>query len=239
MIRRSPHRTPFRTRPLAWIFAAFCAGMIVEWGLHHYGPPLPAAIAERSEPRTLEPRTNEPRTVEPRTLEPTTLEPKSVQPKIDAVPTTGVSTGGALRMPLDGVKVDAMKGGFYEKRAGGSRGHEAVDLLAPRNTPIHAVEDGTIAKLFTSKAGGLTIYQFDPPGRLVYYYAHLQRYADGIHEGQAVAKGDVIGYVGTSGNAPPDTPHLHFAVFQTNGNKQWWKGMPIDPYPIFRDRLQR
>ena len=82
-----------------------------------------------------------------------------------------------LRLPLDDADVEAMKGGFEERRDGGGRGHEAVDLLAPRNTPIRAVDDGTIAKLFTSKAGGLAIYQFDPSGRFCYYYAHLERYA--------------------------------------------------------------
>jgi len=129
-----------------------------------------------------------------------------------------------------------MRGGFQEKRR--SRPHEAADLLAPRNTPIHAVEAGTIAKLFVSKAGGLTVYQFDPVGSLCYYYAHLQRYADGLHEGQHVGAGDIIGYVGTSGNAPPNTPHLHFAVFELNGDRQWWKGRAVDPYPLFKDRLK-
>jgi murein DD-endopeptidase MepM/ murein hydrolase activator NlpD len=109
-------------------------------------------------------------------------------------------------------------------------------MLAPRNTPVHAVENGTIAKLFTSKAGGLTIYQFDPTGRLCYYYAHLERYADGLKDGQAVSQGDVIGYVGTTGNAPANTPHLHFAVFEMNADKHWWQGKPLDPYQVFKDR---
>jgi len=138
-------------------------------------------------------------------------------------------------MPLDGEAVESLKGGFAETR-GGNRPHEAVDMLAPRNTPIHAVESGTIAKLFTSKAGGLTIYQFDPTGHLCYYYAHLERYADGLKDGQAVSQGDVIGYVGTSGNAPPNTPHLHFAVFELNADKRWWQGRPLDPYLVFKDR---
>ena len=114
------------------------------------------------------------------------------------------------------------------------RVHEAVDILAPRHTPVQAVDDGTIAKLFPSKAGGNTIYQFDPNGRLCYYYAHLERYADGLHEGQAVSRGQVIGYVGTSGNAPPDTPHLHFAVNQLNADRHWWQGRALDPYEVFR-----
>ena len=137
-----------------------------------------------------------------------------------------------LRLPIDGASVDSMKGGFAEKRGG--RAHEAVDFLAPRNTPVHAVQDGTIAKLFVSKAGGNTIYQFDPSGRFCYYYAHLERYAGGLREGQHVSQRDVLGFVGTSGNAPPGTPHLHFAVLELGEDGHWWQGRPIDPYLIFR-----
>ena len=138
-------------------------------------------------------------------------------------------------MPIDGADMEAFKGGFEERR-GGDRPHEAVDMLAPRNTPVYAVENGTIAKLFYSKAGGLTIYQFDPSGRLCYYYAHLERYAEGLRDGQTVKQGEVIGYVGTSGNAPAGTPHLHFAVFELNADKKWWQGKPLDPYLVFKDR---
>jgi len=130
--------------------------------------------------------------------------------------------------------VDDWKGHFAQQRGGGTRGHEAVDILAPRHTPVHAVENGTIAKLFNSKAGGITIYQFDPDGEFCYYYAHLQRYADNLHEGDAVAQGQVLGYVGTTGNAPPNTPHLHFAVFELGDDRRWWKGTAIDPYPLLK-----
>ena len=101
---------------------------------------------------------------------------------------------------------------------------------------MRAVEDGHIQKLFTSKAGGLTIYQFDPTGTFTYYYAHLDRYADGLGEGQLVKRGDVIGYVGSTGNASPDAPHLHFAIFRLGPEKQWWKGEPINPYLVFAER---
>lgn len=140
----------------------------------------------------------------------------------------------SLRLPLDEAQVDAMQGGFAELRGGGSRGHEAVDMLAPRNTPVRAVEDGSIAKLFFSKAGGNTIYQFDPTNRFCYYYAHLERYAGGLRDGQPVSKGDVIGYVGTTGNAPPNTPHLHFAIIELSNERRWWQGTAIDPYLVFR-----
>jgi murein DD-endopeptidase MepM/ murein hydrolase activator NlpD len=147
--------------------------------------------------------------------------------------TTGVVPAERLRMPIDGVEIESLKGGFIERR--GERQHEAVDILSPRNTPVLAVDNGTIAKLFDSKAGGHTIYQFDPTGRLAYYYAHLEKFAD-VHEGQIVKQGDVIGYVGTSGNAPPNTPHLHFAVFELDETGRWWKGKPIDPYLVFKNR---
>ncbi len=151
-----------------------------------------------------------------------------------AAATSGSVPAPPLRMPIDGLNVESMKGGFAEARTG--HPHEAVDLLAPRGTPIHAVRDGTIAKLFFSKQGGNTIYQFDPDGRLCFYYAHLERYADGLKDGQVVVQGDVIGYVGTTGNAPPNTPHLHFAVFELNADKHWWQGRPLDPYRVFKER---
>jgi murein DD-endopeptidase MepM/ murein hydrolase activator NlpD len=138
-----------------------------------------------------------------------------------------------LRVPIDGATVESMRGGFDERRDAGSRSHEAVDLLAPRNTPVHAVENGTIAKLFHSKEGGNTIYQYDPTGRFCYYYAHLERYAK-VREHEAITRGDVIGFVGTSGNAPANTPHLHFAIFELTPERHWWQGTPIDPYLAFR-----
>ena len=138
-----------------------------------------------------------------------------------------------LVIPVDGITADQLVRTFDEERSG-SRQHQAIDILAPRNTPVRAVEDGVIARLFTSRAGGVTIYQFDPTGRYCYYYAHLERYADGLKEGAAVRKGDLLGYVGTSGNAPKDTPHLHFAVFRLTADKRWWEGTPLDPYDILR-----
>jgi murein DD-endopeptidase MepM/ murein hydrolase activator NlpD len=139
----------------------------------------------------------------------------------------------ALRLPIDNADVKAMQGQFGDRRDSGARGHEAVDILAPRGTPVHAVDDGSVARLFLSKLGGITVYQFDPTGRFCYYYAHLERYAEGLRESQQLSRGDVIGYVGTSGNAPPDTPHLHFAIFALTPERHWWEGSPLDPWPVF------
>jgi murein DD-endopeptidase MepM/ murein hydrolase activator NlpD len=137
-----------------------------------------------------------------------------------------------LLIPVEGISEDQLTRSFSDTR--GSRAHEAIDILAPRNTPVKAVESGKIARLFLSKAGGITIYQFDQSERFCYYYAHLERYADGLAEGQDVRKGQVIGYVGVSGNAPKNTPHLHFAIFRLTAEKRWWEGTPIDPYDVLK-----
>jgi murein DD-endopeptidase MepM/ murein hydrolase activator NlpD len=138
-----------------------------------------------------------------------------------------------LEFPVAGAAPSALTDSFLEARSG-TRIHQAVDILAPRNTPVRAVEDGTIAKLFHSAAGGISIYQFDPAERYCYYYAHLMAYAAGLREGQQVKRSEVIGFVGATGNAPPNTPHLHFAIFRLDENKQWWRGTPINPLPVLR-----
>jgi peptidoglycan LD-endopeptidase LytH len=137
-----------------------------------------------------------------------------------------------LSLPVNGVRADQLVATFDEAR--GDRPHEAIDIMAPRGTPVVAVEDGRIAKLFWSKAGGHTIYHFDPSERYVYYYAHLDRYADGLAEGQTVTRGQTIGYVGSTGNAKADAPHLHFAIFLLTPDKRWWDGTALDPYPVLR-----
>ena len=138
-----------------------------------------------------------------------------------------------LTLPVQGIKREELQDTFNDMR-GSSRRHEGLDVLAPRNTPVLAIEDGKIAKLFLSDAGGITIYQFDPTSSYSYYYAHLERYADGLKEGDAVKRGQVLGYVGTTGNAPRDTPHLHFAIFKLGEDKKWWQGTPLDPYSVLK-----
>ena len=138
-----------------------------------------------------------------------------------------------LLIPVQGIRPEQLTRTFTDSRSGG-RTHEAIDILAPMHTPVVAVEAGTVARLFHSKAGGITLYQFDPSERFCYYYAHLDRYAEGIREGQPIARGQVLGYVGVSGNAPRNTPHLHFAIFRLTEAKRWWEGTPVDPYDIFR-----
>ncbi|MGX4640005.1 M23 family metallopeptidase [Massilia sp. SYSU DXS3249] len=148
--------------------------------------------------------------------------------------TAGGSMPAKLLVPVEGVAYSALTDTFDQPR-GQERHHEALDIMAPKGTPVRAAGDGKVVKLFDSKAGGITLYQFDPAEKHAYYYAHLDRYADGIKEGMQLKRGDVLGYVGVSGNADPNAPHLHFAVVALTPEKQWWKGTPVNPYPLLGD----
>lgn len=158
-----------------------------------------------------------------------TVAPAPVSP----VPSVGSDTPArtALLLPVQGIRTADLTDTFTDARSEG-RSHDAIDIMAAKGTPVLAVADGHVEKLFTSERGGLTIYQFEPTGRYAYYYAHLDRYADGLAEKQQIRRGQVIGYVGATGNASPDAPHLHFAIFLLGPEKQWWKGSPVNPYPI-------
>ena len=136
-----------------------------------------------------------------------------------------------LNLPILGLRARDIQDTFRGRRAGG-KPHEATDILSPRGTPVLAMDDGVIQKLFLSKPGGLTIYEFDRKSTFCFYYAHLDRYAEGLSEGMQVHRGDVIGYVGTSGNAPPQTPHLHLAIMHLGPEARWWQGTSVDPYPV-------
>lgn len=140
--------------------------------------------------------------------------------------------GEPMRIPVEDARVEDLKDDFRQTRGGGTRQHEAIDIRAPRGTPVVAAVDGRVVKLFTSRQGGLTVYEFDRAEKLAYYYAHLDRYAENLKEGDAVRRGDRLGYVGTTGDAPPESPHLHFAIYRLGPEKHWWKGLPIDPYPL-------
>lgn len=141
-----------------------------------------------------------------------------------------------LVFPVPGVDFRGVVDTFNQARPGG-KPHQALDIMAPRGAPVVAVDDGEIVKLFHSKAGGLTIYQFDDSGAWCYYYAHLDRYAEGLREHMSVKRGDRIGYVGSTGDASPDAPHLHFAIYRLGPEKRWWEGTPINPYPVFRNDI--
>ena len=135
----------------------------------------------------------------------------------------------SLIIPVEGVDPSRVRDSYTAARGG--RTHDAVDIMAPRGTPVLAADSGTILRLRQNDAGGITIYQLDPGERFVYYYAHLDRYQDGLAEGMKIRQGDVLGFVGTTGNAPKDLPHLHFQVMLYRGRGQYWGGEPINPHP--------
>ena len=141
----------------------------------------------------------------------------------------------SLIVPVQGVKTSELRDSFTEARGGGTRSHEALDIPAPRGTPVLSAANGTLRRLFTSKDGGLMVYASDASDRFILMYAHLDRYAEGMADGIPLKQGQIIGYVGTTGNAPPDLPHLHFALARGDG-AHWWKGVAIDPYPLLTMR---
>ena len=137
--------------------------------------------------------------------------------------------GRRLVVPVEGVHPSQLRDTFDDGRGPGRR-HQAIDIMAPRGTPVVAADDGSVAKISSNRGGGLSAYLLDPSGRIVYYYAHLDGYAPGLREGQHVRRGELIGYVGSTGNAPESAPHLHFAVLLAVGEKRWWGGEALNPY---------
>lgn len=141
------------------------------------------------------------------------------------------SQAGSLLIPVAGVKAEALAESYADPRAGGTRDHRAIDIMAPQGTPVLAAAAGSVEKLFDSQDGGHTIYVRTADGKQSHYYAHLDRYADGLREGQAVAQGDMIAFVGSTGDADPGAPHLHFAIHNMTPADKWYEGTAIDPYP--------
>ncbi len=158
--------------------------------------------------------------------------PEPLTPTSPRTPLSGLSLGpDPLVIPVEGARATDLHDTFEPAR-GGTHRHEAIDIMAPRGTPVVAAVDGSIEKLFASKQGGLTIYEFDRGRNYSYCYAHLDRYAEGLKEGQLVHRGDRLGYVGTTGDASAEAPHLHFTIFQLGPDKHWWLGTPVNPYPF-------
>ena len=159
------------------------------------------------------------------------VDPKGVPPVAVA---EGVTVGPAgLAIPVAGVQPTQLIDTFTQARAGGARVHDAIDIMAPHGTPVVAAAPGTVEKLFFSQGGGgITAYVRSPDNRWSYYYAHLQRYAPGLAEGQKVEMGAPIGTVGATGNANPAGPHLHFAINRMSQGEKWWQGSPVNPYPL-------
>jgi murein DD-endopeptidase MepM/ murein hydrolase activator NlpD len=146
----------------------------------------------------------------------------------------GVTVGpSGLAIPVAGIKAKDLVDTFTQARAGGARRHDAIDIMAPIGRPVVSAAPGTVEKLFFSQGGGGTsVYVRSDDRRWIYYYAHLSAYAPGLHEGERLLRGSPIGFVGTSGNASPGGPHLHFAINRMEPGEKWWQGTAINPYPL-------
>lgn len=147
-------------------------------------------------------------------------------------PSPLISPAGLI-IPVAGVRADQLLDTFSAARGEG-RVHDAIDIPAPHGTPVLAVANGKILKLFESQAGGTTIYQLSSDEKFIYYYAHLDRYAEGLSEGRTVTQGETIAYVGDTGNAGTGNYHLHFSISITTNPKRFWEGVNINPYPLLR-----
>lgn len=226
---------------LVFGLGAVCGAVIAAWflGVRPAEAPTQVTILARPAPAPA-PQQDQPTLTAPDTAAPVAPQPAS---PLEA-PTSSASSSpasfsplpqpGALIIPVAGVAARQLSDSFNEIHSG--ERHEAIDIMAPRGTPVLAVEDGRIAKLFDSKPGGLTIYQFDPTEKFAYYYAHLDKYAPGLAEGRQVKRREVIGYVGSTGNASAAAPHLHFSIFVLGPEKRWWRGTAINPYPLLTAR---
>jgi len=240
-------------KALTLVLIGLGVGAAGYWWL--YGPPMvstaaqindsvaqatasPGAAATAAPPSAAPPSVHPPTAAEPE-AEATHVEAAPLQVAMPASKPTPPApppamAGNALLLPVQGLTRADLHDTFTDARSEG-RVHDAIDIMAPAGTPVLAVADGTVEKLFDSKRGGLTIYQFEPSGSYAYYYAHLQRYADGLAEKQPVHRGQVIGYVGSTGNASAEAPHLHFAIFRLGPERHWWEGEAINPYPALHD----
>jgi peptidoglycan LD-endopeptidase LytH len=187
----------------------------------------PAADAIAPDAFTLAPIT-------PDVTAPDVTAPEVVAP--DRAPVAGPDELAALKavliVPVAGVERSELHDTFTQERGDGERAHEAIDILAPRGTPVLSATDGRLLRMFESRPGGLMVYATDASERFILLYGHLDGYASGLRDGMPLARGQVIGYVGTTGNAPPETPHLHFGILRGDPAVSWSGGVAVNPYPL-------
>ncbi|HYC34990.1 MAG TPA: M23 family metallopeptidase [Usitatibacter sp.] len=160
----------------------------------------------------------------------TAASPSSPAPLATPAPMPSTRGIAALLMPVVGVRASDVRDSFEDRR--GLRRHRALDIMAPRGTPVVAAASGRVARMYRHPLGGLNVYQYDAAQEHALYYAHLDRFAPGLKEGMWLERGELLGYVGSTGNASPTAPHLHFAVFRLKDDKRWYRGVPVNPHPL-------
>jgi peptidoglycan LD-endopeptidase LytH len=233
-----------KARKSTFVLVLFCAGVLLGGVLllRLRNRPMPPGHSEPVTPRTDSGPTTP--TTPPAPTKPAQpkVEQRPAAPPADAAPALGQSNtvtdadlsyiaARNLLIPVAGVTASQLHDTFTQARAEG-RQHDAIDIVAPRGTLVLATTDGVVIKLFQSDRGGVTLYERDPSGRYVYYYAHLMGYADGIAEGKQLRRGDVIAYVGDTGNAGAGNYHLHFGISKLSSPGKWSGGDPLNPYPL-------
>jgi murein DD-endopeptidase MepM/ murein hydrolase activator NlpD len=159
--------------------------------------------------------------------------PATPAPSPQALMQPPVVAPSGLVIPVAGVRPEQLQDTFNDARSEGRR-HDAIDIIAPRGTPVLAAADGRVIKLFQSDKGGVTLYQLGTDERTVYYYAHLERYADGLSEGHVARRGETIAYVGDTGNVTPGNYHLHFQIYTVADPKKFYSGNNLNPYDLLR-----
>jgi peptidoglycan LD-endopeptidase LytH len=231
-----------RAKSVAWFFAGFAIGVLVlavalRGGGRRHTSAAPSPPAVRSKTRAPLPEAaplpdtgRQPPVQVPPAAPPPTVAPEADRQSPGNAPPADLAARHLL-VPVAGVRLQDLVDTFVDVRAQ-SRNHEAIDIMAPRGTPVVAADEGNVVKLFTSKQGGLTVYQFDNSRTWCYYYAHLDRFEPSLKEGVLLRKGERLGYVGSSGDASPEAPHLHFAIFRLGPEKRWWEGTAINPFPF-------
>jgi murein DD-endopeptidase MepM/ murein hydrolase activator NlpD len=231
-----------RTRVAIVIFFAFFVGAIaaILWIRRDRADNSASAVIQETPIPTAAPSLEA--TPAPSPLPTPSLEIPQIEPGLSSTPAAPAEKSRDsfvgqvnLVIPVLGVKPEQLLDTFADARSEG-RSHDAIDIAAPAGTPVVAALEGEVVKLFQSEKGGITIYQLSPDKKLVFYYAHLQRYGDGIHEGKYLRQGEVIGYVGDTGNAGAGNYHLHFSIATITDPKRHWDGTSINPYPLLKRR---
>lgn len=229
-----------RTRVGIVVFFAFFVGAIaaILWIRRDRADNSSSAVTQQSPFPTTAPSIAV--TPSPSPLPSASPEVPQVEPGLTSTPTAAAEQPRdsfvgqvSLVIPVLGVKPEQLLDTFADARSEG-RSHDAIDIAAPAGTPVVAATEGEIVKLFQSEKGGITIYQLSPDKKLVFYYAHLQRYADGIYEGKYLRQGEVIAYVGDTGNAGAGNYHLHFSIASITDPQRHWDGTNINPYPLLK-----
>lgn len=202
---------------LAWLNHRRGGGALLTWSRSEMIKPVPLASTEVTLSESPTPYAS----------------PAATSSPADTTSPTPVVSPAGLIIPVADVRADQLLDTFSAARSEG-RVHDAIDIPAPQGTPVLAVANGKIVKLFQSERGGTTIYQLSSDEKFIYYYAHLDRYAAGLSEGQTVKQGETIAYVGDTGNAGAGNYHLHFSIAIASDPKRWWEGVNINPYPLLR-----